>query len=146
MQIDFPISMKGYPIAEEPDHPMPLTMIHVPLSDEWGKDPVEQFKEGQNKLLNMSFKNFEDSIKDHLGEMLGPGGFDPERDIDAITVNRWPHGYIYQGFYLYDHDEKAHIKARKPFGRIAIANSDAGASAYMETAIEQAKRAVDELT
>jgi spermidine dehydrogenase len=146
MLVDFPIAMKGYPIAEKPDHPMPLTMIYVPLSEQWGKDPVEQFKEGRYKLLGMSFKYFEDSIKDHLGEMLGPEGFDPQRDIDTITINRWSHGYIYQGFNLYDHDEKTHIKARKPYGHIAIANSDAGASAYLDAAIEQAKRAVDELT
>jgi spermidine dehydrogenase len=146
MQIDFPITMKGYPQAEGPEHPMPLTMISVPLSDEWGKNPVEQFKEGRYKLLGMSFQDFENDIVAHLGEMLGPGGFDPERDIDAMTINRWSHGYIYQGFYLHNYDEKAHIKARQPFGRIAIANSDAGASAYMDAAIEQARRAVDELT
>jgi spermidine dehydrogenase len=28
--------------------------------------------------------------------MLGDGGFDAERDIAAITVNRWPHGYAYE--------------------------------------------------
>lgn len=31
---------------------------------------------------------------------------------------------------------------RKPFGRIAIANSDAGANAYTDEAINQAYRAV----
>jgi hypothetical protein len=54
--------MKGYPIAEEPDHPMPLTMSNVPLLDQRGKNPVENFKEGRYKLLGMSFKKFEDSI------------------------------------------------------------------------------------
>ena len=33
---------------------------------------------------------------------LGPGGFDPARDIRAITVNRWPHGYAYQYNSLWD--------------------------------------------
>ena len=28
-----------------------------------------------------------------LGRALKEGGFDPARDITAITVNRWPHGY-----------------------------------------------------
>jgi spermidine dehydrogenase len=34
---------------------------------------------------------------------------------------------------------------RKPFGRISIANSDAGGQAYTDTAIDQAYRAVSEL-
>jgi spermidine dehydrogenase len=38
------------------------------------------------------------------------------------------------------------VLARKPFGRIAIANSDAGAYAYTDGAIDQAYRAVNDLT
>ena len=36
--------------------------------------------------------------------------------------------------------------ARKTFGRIAIANSDASAYAYTDAAIDQGHRAVEELT
>ncbi len=49
--------------------------------------------------------------------------------------------------YEEDDDERyPHIRARKRFGRIAIANSDAGANAMFETAVEQGHRAVTELT
>jgi hypothetical protein len=37
------------------------------------------------------------------------------------------------------------MRARKRFGRIAIANADAGANAMFETAVEQGYRAVTEL-
>ena len=37
------------------------------------------------------------------------------------------------------------IVGRARFGRIAIANSDAGAAAYTDSAIDQAYRAVEEL-
>jgi len=37
------------------------------------------------------------------------------------------------------------VVARRPFGRIAIANSDAGANAMSEAAIGQAHRAVMDL-
>jgi spermidine dehydrogenase len=37
------------------------------------------------------------------------------------------------------------VAARKPFGRIAIANSDAAAYAYTDAAIDQAHRAVREV-
>jgi len=84
-----------------------------------------------------------------LVRVLGPGDFDPARDIEAITVNRWPHGYAYEYNYLFDPEWQAGQSpieiARKPFGRIAIANSDAAAAAYTDTAIDQAHRAVQEL-
>ena len=80
-----------------------------------------------------------------------PGGFDPARDITAITVNRWPHGYAYEYNSLWDDfwlngGETPCEVARKPFGRIAIANADAGAYAYTDCAIDQAWRAVGEIT
>src|SRR6266404_2084497 len=40
-----------------------------------------------------SNNGFERNIRDQLGRTLQDGGFDPARDITAITVNRWPHGY-----------------------------------------------------
>ena len=69
----------------------------------------------------------------------------------GITVNRWPHGYAYQynsladPFWL-DGGEQPCVVARRPHGRIAIANSDAGAYAYTDCAIDHAHRAVQELT
>ena len=80
--------------------------------------------------------------------MLGPGGFTSERDITAITVNRWPHGYGYVANSLFDPDDyedRVLRVARQPFGRVAIANSDAGGDAYAHLAIDAAARAVQEL-
>ena len=76
-------------------------------------------------------------------------GFDPARDIVAITVNRWTHGYAYEYSTLWDPDfapdERPCVIGRQPFGRITIANSDAGAKAYTDAAIDQAWRAVGEI-
>ena len=79
--------------------------------------------------------------------MLGPGGFSSVRDIAAITVNRWPHGYGYVANTLFDRDDYEEVLAlaRRKAGRIAIANSDAAGDAYAHLAIDQAARAVDEL-
>jgi spermidine dehydrogenase len=100
-------------------------------------------------LLTTTFERFERSIRDQLLRILAPGGFDPARDIDAITVNRWPHGYAYEYNPLWDPDwrqgEAPCEIGRKQFGRIAIANSDAAAAAYTDQAIDQAHRAVNEL-
>src|SRR6202043_4221808 len=77
--------------------------------------------------------------------------FDPARDISAITVNRWPHGYAYEYNSLWDKfwlegTEAPCEVARKPFGRLAIANADAGAYAYTDSAIDHAYRAVQALS
>jgi spermidine dehydrogenase len=81
--------------------------------------------------------------------MLAGGGFDPALDIEAITVNRWPHGYAPEYNPLWDPDvppeQRANVIARAPFGRLSIANSDSGAAAYTDSAIDQADRAVTEL-
>jgi spermidine dehydrogenase len=91
---------------------------------------------------------FEDRIHDQLDRMLGSGGFTSVRDIAAITVNRWPHGYSYVANSLYDPDDyqEAVVNlARQRHGRVAIANTDSGGDAWAHFAIEQAERAVRDL-
>jgi spermidine dehydrogenase len=109
----------------------------------------DQNRVGRSELMRTTFAMFERNIRDQLGRMLGSAGFDPARDIDGITVNRWAHGYAYGYNPLFDpdwkEDEKPWVVGRKRFGRIAIANSDAAATAYMDAAIDQAYRAVTEL-
>ncbi len=110
----------------------------------------EQHRLGRIELFGTTFETFERNIRDQLARTLGPGGFDPARDIAAITVNRWPHGYAYEYNSLWDPfwldgGEQPCVVARQPFGRIAIANADAGAYAYTDCAIDQAYRAIHEL-
>ena len=100
-------------------------------------------------MLALNFEDYEREVRTVLDGMLGPAGFRPAEDILAITVNRWPHGYAYDYLDLWDPDwppgEAPHEMARRPFGRLAFANSDAGASAYSHVAIDEAWRAVKEL-
>jgi spermidine dehydrogenase len=95
------------------------------------------------------FETFERKIREQLGRALAGGGFDPARDITAITVNRWPHGYAPEFNPLWEPDlppdQQPNVIGRARFGRIAIANSDAGRAAYTDIAIDQAHRAVGEL-
>jgi spermidine dehydrogenase len=147
LSLDFPVSLGSYRCPRSPDEPMVLHLTRTPASP--GLSPKEQFQAGRYELLSTTFETFERNIRDQLGRILGAGGFDPARDIEAITVNRWPHGYAYEYAYLGEPDwsesDKPCILGRKPFGRVTIANSDAGGEAYVDCAIDQAHRAVAEI-
>jgi spermidine dehydrogenase len=147
VELDFPVSMGGYAFPEKAEEPCVLHMQHVPCSP--GLSAREQQRAGRVKLYSTAFETFERNIRDQLGRMLSDGGFDPARDIEAITVNRWPHGYAYEYNSLYDPEWPAGQSpceiGRQTFGSIHIANSDAGAFAYTNEAIDQGLRAVAEI-
>jgi len=145
--LDFPVSIGEYAFPSKPEEPMVLFMLRTPCKP--GLPMRDQFRAGRMELMDTPFSNFERNVRDQLGRMLGGAGFDPARDIEGITVNRWAHGYAYTPNTLFDpgwkEEEKPWVIGRKPFGKIAIANSDAGASAYSDVAIDQAWRAVSEI-
>jgi spermidine dehydrogenase len=146
--LDRRVSIGDYHCTKRPDEPIVLTMERYPCSA--GHPARQQHIAGRYDLYGTSFETFERKIRELLARSVGAGGFDPARDIAAITVNRWPHGYAYQYNSLWDPfwlngGPLPCVEARKPFGRIAIANADADAYAYTDCAINQAYRAVNEL-
>jgi spermidine dehydrogenase len=146
--LDFPVSLDGYRFSADPSMPACLHLLHTPCAPNQGLNMREQYRAGRARLYAMSFGDFEREIRDELGRMLGAAGFDFDRDVAAITVNRWPHGYAYTPTPLYDdpvHQARIAKLARRQLGRIAIANSDSGWDAYTHVAIDQAHRAVLEL-
>jgi spermidine dehydrogenase len=154
MRLTYPLQFDDYSSPRDPDEPMTIHLYRIPLPG--GDIPAgEQFRLGRHDLLATSFETMERKIRDQLGRMLGPGGFDPARDIKAITINRWPHGYAVGYDAVSDEmnywadewtdEKKLWLTGRKRSGNIAIANSDAEARAMTEAAIEQAHRATAEL-
>jgi len=149
VDMDLPVSMGDYHCPRAPEDPLVVHMSKAPCHA--GLPLRNQHIAGRMELYTTTFETIERSIREQLARTLGPGGFDPARDILAITANRWPHGYAYEYSSLWDKfvlegGETPCEKARKPYGRIAIANSDAGAHAYTDEAIDQAWRAVGEIT
>ena len=148
LNLDLPVSVGEYKASRGPDEPIVVHMVRTPCRP--GLPARQQHRAGRVELLSTTFDDFEREIRDQLGRTLGGGGFDPARDIRAITVNRWPHGYAYQynslwdPFWLEQGTPPCEI-ARRRFGRIAIANADAAAYAYADAAIDQAHRAVAEV-
>lgn len=109
----------------------------------------EQHRASRALMLAMTFGDFEREVRTVLDGILGSAGFEVQKDILAITVNRWPHGYSYDYLDLWDPEWPEglapHEIARQTVGNIAIANADAGADAYTHVAIDEALRAVSDL-
>lgn len=149
IDLDEPVDIGAYRAARSPAEPVVLRLLRTPCRP--GLSERDQHRVGRAELLETPFATFEGNIRDQLARVLGPAGFDGDRDIAAITVNRWPHGYAYEYNPLWDPDDfftgglTPNRIARRPFGRITIANSDAAAAAYTDRAIDEAYRAVNEL-
>jgi spermidine dehydrogenase len=147
--LDFPVSIGEYHFPSKPEEPCLLHLVRTPCKP--GLPAKEQYRAGRYELMTTPFDVFERNIRDQLGRMLGGGGFDSARDIQALTVNRWPHGYAYEYNPLFEpldrpDSERPCVIGRQPFGRIHIANSDADGHAYTNIAIDQGYRAVREIT
>jgi spermidine dehydrogenase len=145
--LDFPVSIGEYKFPSKPDEPAALFLLRSPCSP--GAPRRDQYRAGRYELLSTSFETIERNTREQLQRMLGEAGFNAARDIAAITVNRWAHGYAYEYDWYSDRDLPAgprpNVIGRKPFGNIAIANSDSAARAYTDAAIDEAWRAVNEL-
>jgi spermidine dehydrogenase len=146
IMLDVPLSIGGYESVRDPARPVVVQLVrnpHVP-----GLPRREQNRAGRADMLATPFEVIETEVRRQLDRALGPAGFDSRRDIIALTVNRWPHGYAYTYDTLGDPDmpdaERPHVIGRRAFGRIAIANADAGAGAFVNVAIDQAERAVQD--
>jgi spermidine dehydrogenase len=143
------INTGGYESSEDDDGAVSLVFWGSISPPEDADDLKSQLRGSREKMLALTFDDFEREVRTVLHGLLGPAGFDVTEDILAITVNRWPHGYSYEYMQLWDPQwepgKAPHEIARRPFGAIAIANSDAGASAYTHVAIDEAYRAISDL-
>ena len=147
MRLNWPVDIGGYRAERSPDRPILLHMTRTPCRP--GLSEFDQNRAGRADLLATPFETFEREIRAQLARTLVDGGFDPARDITGITVNRWPHGYAPEWNPLWEEplpiNQQPNVIGRARFGRIAIANSDSGAAAYTDCAIDQAHRAVRDL-
>jgi spermidine dehydrogenase len=139
----------GYAPPRAADDPMAILMMGSPTpADDETSSARDLFRRGRHKIYATTFAEYEQNIREQLQSLLGAHGFDHETDIQAITVNRIPHGYAYWYWGLDDPEwspgQAPHEIGRKQFGRISIANSDSQARPYMDGAFDAAFRAVDE--
>jgi spermidine dehydrogenase len=147
MRLNEAVRIGSYATSRDPQEPMVVHVTRTPCAP--GLPEHEQNKVGRAEIMATPFDTYERHMRDQMGRTLGGGGFDPARDITAITVNRWPHGYAHEFNGLFDpllpEAQRPHVIGRQPFGSIAIANADSAAAAYTDAAIDQAYRAIREL-
>lgn len=147
--LDFPVSVAGYRYPESTDQAIVVHFHKIVLAEAAGSSARQQAQLGRHQMAQMSFAELELQLRDALQRALGGSGFDAARDIAAITINRWAHGYSYE--YMHNQDsywpdgELPIYRARQAWGRVAIAGSDSGAYAYAHCAMDQAARAIREL-
>jgi len=145
--LDFPVSIGEYKFPSKPEEPTVLFLMRTPCSP--GAPRQAQYRAGRYELTRTTFETIERNVREQLQRTLGDAGFDAARDIEAITVNRWAHGYAYEYDWYSDRalppGPPPNVLGRKPFGNITIANSDSAARAYTDAAIDEGWRAVNEL-
>ena len=134
--MDYPVSMGGYEFTKTPDDPCILHLRCAPVGETPGAPPLEQFREVRHRMLNTSFENYENDIREQLSGMLPKELFVFDKHVRSISINRWAHAYSWGN---------PGAVGRQPFGRITIANSDSIDSSLMQSAVGQAWRAVKEL-
>ena len=147
------VAVGGFEPPRDPDDPMVIFMMHSPMPMA-KPDPKlsarDQLRLARTEIYQTQFSDYEQQIRQQLQSMLGQFGFQHQSDIEAITVNRIPHGYAYPYVKLDDPEwepgQAPHEIGRAQFGRISVANSDSEAVALMNAAFDAAYRAVEEQT
>jgi len=130
-----------------PDSPIVLSL--KVLYSYPGYSAEEQGNRGRGEMLGTSFRDYERQIRDQFTEMFAGSGFDAQRDIAGIILNRWGHAYLspQPGFFFGSDGRPAprEILRNRPFGRIAFANTDLAGAMDHRYSILEANRAMNQL-
>jgi spermidine dehydrogenase len=130
-----------------PDTPTVLT-IKI-LFSKPGLSIQEQTTRGRMALVTTPFRDYEQLIREQMTTLFGQSGFDANRDIAAIVLNRWGHAYLspQPGFFFGVDGNTApgETLRQNPYGRVAFANSDLAGIMDHRMSIREAQRAVSQI-
>lgn len=143
VQLDFPVRMAAMAPPASTDQPVVLLMIRMPCPPLGEGEVPDLLRQGRAELLGADFASYESQVRQQLQAMYGSHGFDAKRDIAAITVNRWAHGYTWEDAQY--QGEPAHVLAARPLGSIVMAGTDSAGRAYTDAAIDAAWQAIRQL-
>jgi spermidine dehydrogenase len=135
------------PAVINPDTPTVLTLKI--LFSKAGLPIEEQTARGRMDLLTTPFRTYESAIRDQFTAMFGKAGFDADRDIAGIILNRWGHAYLspQPGFFFGAEGKPGpgDLLRQNPYGRVAFANSDLSGIMDHRMSILEARRAVNQI-
>lgn len=146
VKLDDPVSMGGYQFPQTADEPMVIHMVRI-ATDFTGQTARDMYKSGRRALNSQSYESLEKEMLDQLRSIYDVAGEKLDTVLVAVTLNRWAHGYSYEQTGLWDSDssaENATSSMQKRIGNIFIAGADAAWMPYVNGAIDQAYRAVEE--
>ena len=130
-----------------PDSPVVLT---VKVLYSYPGDSAEaQGNRGRKELMKTSFRDYERRIREQFTGMFSGAGFDAQRDIAGIILNRWGHAYLspQPGFFFGKNGQPAprEVLRSTPFGRITFANTDLAGAMDHRFSILEAQRAASQI-
>ena len=134
------------PMPLDPEKPTVLTLYNSFCTP--GLPLHEQTVAARMKLFSLSYADVENEIRSQFTKMFGPGGFDADRDIAGITLNRQGHDYIVTppGFFFgKDGNPPPSDVIRQPHGRIAFAHSELMGYQMWEGAAHEGERAAQQM-
>ncbi len=130
-----------------PDEPTVLTMKI--LFSKPGLTMQEQTMHGRMELYSTPFRDYERILREQFTTMFGQAGFDWNRDVAGVILNRWGHAYLApQPGFFFGKDGKAapgEVLRQGAYGRLAFANSDLSGIMDHRMSILEAKRAIDSI-
>jgi len=128
----------------DPDKPVVMT-FYVPFNNP-GYPMEEQGPLGRAELLSKSYRDYEKEIVDQMNTMFSADGFDAERDVAGIVLNRWGHAYIspQPGFHFgKDGKDAPKDVVKKGFGRIQFGHSELSGYMSHTRALNEGARAAN---
>lgn len=140
-----PMQVGGYRPPLDPDQPTILS-FYTPFHDP-GHDAREQVSRGRFELLTTSYTTYERRIVAQMVKLFGSSGFDPERDVAGLILNRWGHAYSVPmpGFFGGASGRAPRDVIRRNYGRIAFAHSELAGLQHWGTAADEGRRAFHQL-
>jgi len=130
------------PMPLAPDKPTVLTMYNSFCQP--GLSVEQQTIAARMRMFSMSYADIEMKVRDQFTKMFADGGFDADRDIAGITVNRQGHAYVITppGFFFGKNGKPAPSDViRQPHGRITFAHAELMGAQMWEGAVHEAERA-----
>jgi spermidine dehydrogenase len=134
------------PMPLDPEKPTVLTLYNsfcIP-----GLPVEQQTVAARMKMFNLSYADVEKWVREQFTKMFAAGGFDADRDIAGIVINRQGHAYVVTppGFFFGKDGLPAPSDViRQKHGRIAFAHAELLGAQMWEGAVHEGERAARQL-